>query len=43
MKRFLSMNTSKEKNAVRIIEANKGVIRAGEAIRKRIHPELYMN
>lgn len=38
MRKFLSMNTFKEKNAVRIIEANKGVIRAGEAIRKHIHP-----
>ena len=38
MKRFLSMNTTKEKNAVRIIKANKGVIKANEAIKKHIHP-----
>ena len=38
MRRFLSMNTSKEKNAIRIIKANKGIIRANEAIRKNIHP-----
>ena len=38
MKRFLSMNITKEKNAVRIIKANKGIIRANEAIKKHIHP-----
>ena len=38
MSRFLSVNNSEEKNAVRIIKANKGIIRASEAIKKRIHP-----
>ena len=38
MKRFLSMNISKEKDAVRIIKANKGIIKANEAIKKQIHP-----
>ncbi len=32
------MNTAKEKNAVRIIKANKGIIKATEAIKKHIHP-----
>lgn len=43
MKRFLSMNISKEKNAVRIIKANKGIIKANEAIKKRIHPRTLYN
>ena len=34
----LSMNISKEKNAIRIIKANKGIIRTNEAIKKHIHP-----
>ena len=38
MKRFLSMNTTKEKDAVRIIKSNKGIIKANEAIKKHIHP-----
>ena len=38
MSRFLSMNISKEKDAIRIIKANKGTIRTNEAIKKRIHP-----
>ena len=32
------MNISKEKNAILIIKANKGIIRTNEAIKKRIHP-----
>ena len=32
------MSLSKEKNAIRIIKANKGLIRTNEAIKKRIHP-----
>ena len=32
------MNISKEKNAIRIIKANDGIIRASEAIKKHIHP-----
>ncbi len=32
------MNASKEKNAVHIIKANKGIIKANEAIKKHIHP-----
>ena len=32
------MSLSKEKNAIRIIKANKGIIRTNEAIKKRIHP-----
>ena len=38
MRYILSMNTSKEKMAVRIIKANKGIIRTNEAIKKHIHP-----
>ena len=38
MRSFLSMNISKEKIAVRIIKANKGIIRTNEAIKKHIHP-----
>ena len=43
MKRFLSMNISKEKNAIRIIKANKGIIKANEAIKKHIHPRTLYN
>ena len=43
MKRFLSMSISKEKNAVRIIKANKGIIKANEAIKKHIHPRTLYN
>ena len=43
MKRFLSMNISKEKNAIRIIKANKGIIKANEAIKKHIHPRVLYN
>ena len=32
------MNISKEKAAVRVIKANKGIIRTTEAIKKHIHP-----
>ena len=32
------MNISKEKDAIRIIKANKGTIRTNEAIKKHIHP-----
>lgn len=38
MRRNLSMNISKEKTAVRIIKAHKGIIRTNEAIKKHIHP-----
>ena len=37
MKRFLSLNTA-EKKAIRIIKANKGIIRLNQAIKKHIHP-----
>ena len=41
MTRFLSMNASKEKKAIRIIKANKSIIRANEAIKKHIHPRTF--
>ena len=34
------MSISKEKNAIRIIKANKGIIRTNEAIKKHIHPRI---
>ena len=34
------MNDSKEKIAIRIIKANKGIIRTSEAIKKHIHPRI---
>ena len=37
------MNTTKEKNAVRIIKANKGIIKTNEAIKKHIHPRTLYN
>lgn len=37
------MSISKEKNAVRIIKANKGIIKANEAIKKHIHPRTLYN
>ncbi|MCZ0933047.1 MAG: transcriptional regulator [Oligoflexia bacterium] len=37
------MNISKEKNAIRIIKANKGIIKANEAIKKHIHPRTLYN
>ena len=37
------MSVSKEKNAVRIIKANKGIIKANEAIKKHIHPRTLYN
>ncbi len=43
MKRILSMNTIKEKNAIRIIKANRGIIRANTAIKKHIHPRTLYN
>ena len=43
MKRFLSMNTSKEKNAIRIIKANKGIIKLNKATKQHIHPRTLYN
>ena len=38
MRKILSMTISKEKSAIRIIKANKGIIRTNEAIKNHIHP-----
>ena len=43
MRSILSMKISKEKTAVRIIKANKGIIRTNEAIKKDIHPRTLYN
>ena len=43
MKRILSVYTTKEKNAIRVIKTNKGIIKANTAIKKHIHPRILYN
>ena len=41
MRIFLSMNNTKEIQAIRIIKNHKGIIRTNEAIKKNIHPRIF--